>query len=166
MGFPLYRSAVRFFTDSEGSIDMNVDGSSTNKSFDLTAPTGQIYTVWSVKFSFVSPWPGSARVDYDKFMDDDALVNGILIQDTMAGEVSFSTYIQNNADLTTLPVAKWDMVYQGTNNALIEVVFDFSADTPLIINDNDGDFNRIVIRDDMEFLTLFRASSRGTVKNT
>lgn len=158
---PSYSTAVRYFENTTYGINMALNGSSPNISFDLTPPNSYLYKVYNVKFSFITPFPSSDMVRYDRFMNNTSLSNGILVQDTQLGQVTFTATIQDNSDMAILPVAEWYTTFKANGNALIEVRFDFNPYTPLILSHRYNDFNRITIRDDLSFMTLFTASSRG-----
>lgn len=162
MGIPLYPTDVRYFVGA-GGVDMNVNGSVTPATFDLTPPTGYKYTIWSIKFSFVAPWSGDNMTSYSKFMDNTALSNGISILDVRDNGYSFEAVIKKNYDFVELPVATWTKVFNDAQYALIEVAFNFN-NSPIVINKND--YNRITIRDDLTFLQKFRGSARGIISLT
>lgn len=162
-----YPSVVRFFVGNTG-IDMVVDGSTTPQSYDLTPPDDHIFTVWDIKFSFVATWQtffGGGRVPrvaYDSFMDDVALVNGFTVEDHRVEGLRFSATVQTNYDMTQLPVATWNIVGHDADKCMVEIIFNFNSNTPVILNHEQGDFNRIIINDNMSNLEFFRASARGT----
>lgn len=171
MGYPFYITINRFFANASAGINMAVNGSETEVSFDLTAPEDEIYEVWNIKFTFITEWARlspvrDVLVDYSKFMDGTALTNGFTVTDTQDGEVSFSTSIKKNSDLITLPVSKWNIPFRDRSTVVVEINFDFNPSTPLVIDDTRGDFNRITIRDDMTNLISFTGSARGVVIKT
>ncbi len=162
MGMPKYPSEVRFFANPTG-INMAVNGATNNVSFDLTAPEGTMFEVWNIKFCFISTWNKEAYTTYNKFMNQNALTNGILIQDTKDGQVTFEATIKTNTDLIILPVAEWKIPFRTDQIACIELSFDFSPYTSLILDSGMGDFNRIKIRDNLSTLYNFTASARGVI---
>lgn len=171
MGYPFYTSRNRFFINAASGINMAVNGSETEVSFDLTAPEDEIYEVWNIKFTFITEWAKlkparEVLVDYSKFMDGTALPNGFTVTDTQDGEIIFSVTIKKNSDLITLPVSTWSIPFRDKSTAAVEINFDFNPSTPLVIDDTRGDFNRITIRDDMTNLISFTGSTRGVVIKT
>ncbi len=166
MGVPLYPSVNRFFFNPDFGINMVVNGELNPISFDLTPPENTIYTVWDIKFSFITPWHGEhplegTIVQWDKFMDQSALPNGIVIQDTKDGEINFEVTIKNNADLIILPISTWNIPFRDTTYVMVEIKFNFNPNTPIRMSSMD--FNRITIRDDLTSLIQFTGSARGTI---
>lgn len=140
--------------------------------FRLTPPEGKLFTVYSIKATIVAPWApltsdgSKPKIVHNKFMDIAALDNGLVVNDNRKEGVRFSASINTNLDLIQLPVSTFRVVSYDETNAVIEVEFNFESNTPVILDDVQGDFNSFVLTANLSSLTSFRISARGTVEDS
>lgn len=160
-------SAPNYYLD-----DIQFEETNATAEFRLTPPEGKLYTIWDIKFSIVAPWSAMAsdgskpEITYNKFMDMNALDNGLVVIDNRIEGIRFSAALNNNMDFMQLPVANWEVKGYDETNAIIEIHFDFNSNTPVLLDDAQGDYNSITISTDLSSLLFFRASARGTLEDS
>ena len=146
----------RKFFENTGSLDLNVDGSSTPVEFLVTPNTGKIFYVYSISIVIEDN-----AINFTKFGGIIALTNGLDFKVTENGlsEVTL-TNIKTNGQFYTF--ANNVILESATIDILVaHINIKQSTGTSIKLIDSNSDNLKIVINDNLTSINKFQVIARG-----
>ncbi len=157
-GSPIPNAVRRFLRDKDGSPDMMVDGSSEPKTFYYSSPQGGFVLLDSFSLLIMAP-----SVEPEDFGGRSVLSNGVLVDVTGPQwgtrlDLCDGIPIVRNADWSLLNGGNFNRL-PGATGEILTVSWEAGTRHPLHLP---ARFKlRVVVRDDLASLTLFRAFVKG-----
>lgn len=149
--------APRWFEDSGGNVDMDVDGSVTPVNFDFAPSAGEVFYLENITFGL----DDTGTATPIKYGNETALANGVEIIFHLDGSDYSVLTLKNNGDIS---LAFNNGVAQFEGGKFMNFTKGFIAKmdfaTDITLNGDDGDYVRFVIQDDLSGLTFQRAAAQ------
>lgn len=135
------------------TIDMNVDGSTTAKTYQIQVPTNEIWYVDDLRILLMDKGSMDPQ-DFGSIAD--GLTNGLLLQADIKGTLYTMFNIQNNMDLAMLFKAQTpsDSSEVGFLDTIDKFIGDRSFPIPLYLNGDD--ILKVTVQDDLTGLGRLR----------
>jgi len=154
--------APKFYID-----DMQIEQTGTPSEFKTSTPEGKKYFIKIIRLHLVDALSTALAdnsmpsLSYNKLLGVSALTNGILLQRTHKGVVTFSVPLRQLSDFLNIGFSIKDTYSDGTNTGLVlEIEFPDS----LVVMGGDNSFLSFGVSDDLSGLVSFRAVARGIIE--
>jgi len=154
--------APKFYLD-----DIQVEQSGTPSEFRTSTPEGKKYFVKIIRLHLVDALSTALTdnsmqsLSYNKLLGVTALINGILLQRTFKGEITFSVPLHQLSDFLNIGFSIKDTYSDGTNTGLVlEIEFPNSV----IVMGGENSYLSFTVSDDLSGLVSFRAVARGIIE--
>lgn len=139
----------------------------TGGSFDFRITKNQGYDYWArqIRFSFADNFStaltdaSAVNLGYDKFVNLNALTNGMVFRWVENDEVRFSTTLRQNSDF--LRFGNIGQVMSDGTNTFLTIDVDF-VDPIIIRNNPEKNYLSLTVNDDLSSLLLFQTVIRGS----
>jgi len=161
-----YKLFRGFMTDSSGSKDLNIDGSTTPVEFSVTSETGKVLYVQQIRVLLNGTYFEMDTNDFRRFGEATAgggsLTNGIELEVRQGGVMTelfaepikqtgdFFNYADNFTNLVNAVSAQSDFLS-----------FDFEFEQPVVLPESVEDRLIMTISDDLTDIDLFQVTVRG-----
>lgn len=154
---PQKQLIFKTLADSSGNINMNVDGSTTEKVFFIQPPTGEVWRIssWSMYVQ------DSGSFDASKWGNGVVMTNGLMPKISINGVVSnmLDFGILNTGDLSRL-THNFNHLTMGTGDEIVTAEWDFIKEGQYLrLTENDQ--LQIVVRDNLSALVKQATIIRG-----
>jgi len=154
--------APKFYID-----DMQIEQTGTPSEFKTSTPEGKKYFIKIIRLHLVDALNTTLSdnsmpaLSYNKLLGVTALTNGILLQRTHKGVVTFSVPLRQLSDFLNIGFSIKDTYSDGTNSGLVlEIEFPDS----LVVMGGENSFLSFGVSDNLSGLVSFRAVARGIIE--
>ncbi len=154
---------IEYLLESGGSAEMDVDGSSTSVPFEYTVPQGFYFLAERLCFVIID----QGGVNADTFGALAALDNGCLLEVERKNKIAKDLFaglpIKSNGEWSALSGVD---VSQLSGNRGVGIRWTLSKSTGFPLRLHPQDIIRLIVRDNLTALNLFRTTIQGVIIST